>query len=341
MDIFKLQKRIVPELMEILERRYCILRSIKYNEPIGRRVLASSLSLGERTVRNEIEFLNSSELIKVCNEGMYITEEGREIIESLQNFIHELKGLKETEEKIKEYLSIKKVYVVPGSYEDDANIVQEVGRTSALYLKEILKDDMIISLTGGNTIKEVVDNMPKISKLKNILVLPARGGMGRNVGTQANTLTAILAEKVSGSYKLLHVPDNLSENALKAILEEPSISEIIKNLKKSNIVIYGVGRADEMAEKRGLTKELRDEILKKGAVGEALGNYYDIQGNIVYKHTTIGINEEDANEMEYSIAVAADYKKAEAIIGALKGKENSVLIIDEGTAERILHIINN
>lgn len=341
MDIFKLQKRIVPELMEILERRYCILRNIKYNQPIGRRVLASNLSLGERTIRNEVEFLNSSELIRVCNEGMYITEEGGEIIESLQNFIHELKGLKETEEKIKEYLNIKKVYVVPGNYEDDKNIIQEVGRTSALYLKEILKDHMIISLTGGNTIKEVVDNMPKINKLKNVLVLPARGGMGRNVGTQANTLTAILADKVSGSYKLLHVPDNLSENALKAILEEPSISEIIKNLKKSNVVIYGVGRADEMAEKRGLTKELRDEILKKGAVGEALGNYYDIQGNIVYKHTTIGINEEDANEMQYSIAVAANCKKAEAIIGALKDKENSVLIIDEGTAERILHIINN
>ncbi|MDZ5001429.1 sugar-binding transcriptional regulator, partial [Clostridium perfringens] len=50
-EILSLQKKIVPELVEVLEKRYNILRTIYYNQPIGRRVLANQLDLGERIVR--------------------------------------------------------------------------------------------------------------------------------------------------------------------------------------------------------------------------------------------------------------------------------------------------
>ena len=46
-EILSLQKKIVPELVEVLEKRYSILRTIYYNQPIGRRVLANQLDLGE------------------------------------------------------------------------------------------------------------------------------------------------------------------------------------------------------------------------------------------------------------------------------------------------------
>ena len=68
-DILKLQQKIVPELIVLLQKRYNILRTIYYNQPIGRRNLASSLQLGERAVRTEIEFLKSQNLIKVSMPG--------------------------------------------------------------------------------------------------------------------------------------------------------------------------------------------------------------------------------------------------------------------------------
>ena len=54
-EILDLQRKIVPELVEVLEKRYNVLRTIFYNQPIGRRMLASELNLGERVVRNEID----------------------------------------------------------------------------------------------------------------------------------------------------------------------------------------------------------------------------------------------------------------------------------------------
>ena len=38
--IIKLQQKVVPELIDLLEKRHDILRMICYNQPIGRRILA-------------------------------------------------------------------------------------------------------------------------------------------------------------------------------------------------------------------------------------------------------------------------------------------------------------
>ena len=66
-EILTLQKKIVPELVEVLEKRYNILRTIYYNQPIGRRGLANQLNLGERIVRTEISSLKCQGLRKLLH----------------------------------------------------------------------------------------------------------------------------------------------------------------------------------------------------------------------------------------------------------------------------------
>jgi central glycolytic genes regulator len=340
-DILKLQQKIVPELIELLEKRYSILRTIYYNQPIGRRILANSLELGERVVRTEINFLKSSSLIDINTLGMTVTEEGEAIIDKLQNFIHEIKGLSDIEAKISETLKFKKVIVVPGDMDEDRTVVKELGKAAANLIKNIVKDNDTIALTGGTTIKEVIDNMPRVSNLKNILVLPARGGIGKNVETQANTLAANLANKIGGNHRLLHVPDNLSDKALDTILNEIDIKEIIKFIKHANILIHGVGRADEMARRRGIPNEKIDELMKLGTVGEAFGCYFDRCGKEIYSTPTVGINTIDIKNIDNPIAVAGGKSKAEAIIAMVVNYDYGILITDEGAAKEILRIMKN
>ncbi|MDZ5034722.1 sugar-binding transcriptional regulator, partial [Clostridium perfringens] len=116
-EILSLQKKIVPELVEVLEKRYNILRTIYYNQPIGRRVLANQLDLGERIVRTEISFLKSQNLIEINTPGMTVTEEGQEVVDILKDFIHEIKGLSDIEENIKAFLGLRDVIIVPGDVE--------------------------------------------------------------------------------------------------------------------------------------------------------------------------------------------------------------------------------
>lgn len=254
-DILKLQQKIVPEMLKLLEKRYNILRTIYYKQPIGRRVLANDLEIGERIVRTEINFLKSQSLIDINSSGMTVTKEGEEIIDRLKSFIHEVKGLKEIESILKNKLEIFEVIIVPGNLDEDITVKNELGKAAANYLKNIVQDKDIIALTGGSTVKEVVDNMPKINTLKDAVVVPARGGIGRDVELQANTLVANLASKINANYKLMHVQDNLSEAALKAVMEEKSIKEVLDMIHKVNILIHGIGIAEVMATRRGIPSE--------------------------------------------------------------------------------------
>lgn len=338
-DILKLQQKIVPELIELLEKRYGILRTIYYNQPIGRRVLANNLEIGERIVRSEINFLKSQNFIEINTPGMTITKDGEEIIDKLKDFIHELKGLSEIEKFIKENLKLRKVLVVPGNLDEDRTIINEIGRAAANYLKEIIKDNSIIAITGGSTIKEVIDNVPKIPNLKDVLVVPARGGMGINVETQANTLVAKLASKIDGKYKLLHVPDNLSDKAMNAMMQEKDIRDVLETVDSADILIYGIGRAENMAKRRNLPQEELNKIEEYGAVGEAFGYYFNKEGEIVYYTPSIGIKNEEIGKIETLIAVAGGKNKAEAIVSTQKNSHNSILVTDEGAAREIMELL--
>lgn len=339
-EVLKLTQKIVPEAVDLLLKRYNILRTIYYNQPVGRRILANSLDVGERIVRTEINFLKNQNLIEINTPGMTITPEGEDLINRLKDFIHELKGLSEIEEAIRSQLKLKKVIVVPGNLEDDRTVLTELGKAAALYIKDLLKDNSIISITGGSTVKQVIDNVPKISTLKNVLVVPARGGMGRSVEIQANNLAASLAHKIGASYKLLHIPDNLSSTALSTLWNEGDVREIVGNIKNSDVLIYGIGRADEMGNRRGLSSEKIEELKSSGAVGEAFGYYFDRAGNIICSTSTIGVDSNSLRNIENLIAVAGGTGKAEAILSAEKSISNSTLITDEGAAREIINILN-
>lgn len=338
-EILSLQKKIVPELVEVLDKRYSILRTIYYNQPIGRRVLANQLDLSERIVRSEINFLKSQNLIDINTPGMTVTEEGQEVVDKLKDFIHEIKGLSDIEKNIKSFLGLKDVVIVPGDVKKNKSILKDIGKATANYLKSIIRDNNIIALTGGNTIKEFVEAVPKMSNLSNILVVPARGGMGRKVEIQANTLAASLAKKLNGSYKLLHIPENLSLSLLDTLLKEKEIKEVIDNIHKADILIYGIGEAIVMAEKRDVSKEEYDKLKELGAVGEAFGCYFNKDSKVVSENTSIGININEARKINTHIAVAAGENKVDAIIATMMNNHNAVLVTDEAAGRKIVEYI--
>lgn len=331
-----MQKKIVPELVSTLEKRYNVLRTICHNQPIGRRVLAEMLNIGERTVRTEIGFLKDQGLIEINASGMTVTSEGIELIYKLNDFIHEIKGLSEVEKKIEALLNLKKVIVVPGDIEENPLVLKDLGKACANYVKDVLEDNSIIALTGGSTLKEVVEAFPKITNLSKIQVVPARGGMGKKVETQANTLAATLAQKLNGTYKMLHISENLSLDILGTLLKEEAVKAVIDTIHKADILIYGIGNAVQMAKKRGVPQAEIDNLINKGAVGEAFGCYFNKDSEIISETTAVGIKINEARKIKTHIAVAGGHNKIESIISTEFNDVNGVLVTDEATAHGML-----
>lgn len=340
MDLLELQKKIVPEMLDLLELRYDILKIIYQNQPIGRRSLAESLNVKERTIRTQINILKELELLNVESMGMYITIEGKRVIESLSLVIHSLKGISKLENSLKNALRLNEVVVVPGNIVEKDISLDDMGKTSSMYLRQLIKDNFIVGITGGTTMASLAENIVKGKIAKNLLIIPARGGLGKNLETQANNIAAKLADKLDGNYKLLHIPDNMDTDSLKIVLKLPNIVEVTDCIKKMDILVFGIGRADTMAYRRDLPKEEIDEILGKGAVAEAFGHYFDIDGNEVWEYKTVGLSLEKFKSLDKVIAVAGKEEKAEAIIAIAKLKPEMILITDELAARKILELIN-
>ncbi len=336
-EALRIQSIIVPEMMTILFRRYEILNIISSNEPIGRRNISSLLGLGEKIVRNESGFLQEKLLVHINNRGMCITDKGRKLLEDAESWIYKLRALDDLGKDLAEVLSVKKVII---SFRDTNNrkiIMQETGKKAAEYLKSIISDDMNIGITGGTTMAATVREMPKFNfNNKNITIIPARGGLGVDVEIQANSIAAILAERLNCSYQLLHLTENLSKELLESLREYPEIKGTMEYIEKIDTLIFGIGRADVMAERRHLKDSQKKNLNEKGAVAEAFGYYFDEKGKIVDVVNTVGITLEQYNKLDHIICVASGIEKASAIRAVSKLNPNLVLIIDEALAKAIL-----
>ncbi len=55
-ELLDIQLQLVPDLMDVLKKRYTILHHILLSGVVGRRTLAVSLDLTERVARSETEF---------------------------------------------------------------------------------------------------------------------------------------------------------------------------------------------------------------------------------------------------------------------------------------------
>ncbi|WP_407270752.1 sugar-binding transcriptional regulator [Radiobacillus sp. PE A8.2] len=334
--LIDLQKKLFPDLLDIMQRRYVILHYIQLMEPIGRRSLADHIGMAERIVRSEIEFFNKHDLVYVTTKGMHLTLSGREVLEQLATFMKEVSGFSVLESHIKETLQLKQVIVVPGNSDEQDWVKQELGKACVHYLKSVVTSNQTIAVTGGTTMAAVADMMTPLEKAKDCMFVPARGGLGERVENQANTICAKMANKANGEYRLLHVPDPLSEESYQSIIGEPSVKEILNLIRESNVVIHGIGNALTMAKRRKASEQVIDKLVSEQAVSEAFGYYFNDSGEVVHKVRTVGMQMEDLQFTNCVIAVAGGKSKTKAITSYFNQGRSDILITDEAAAKELI-----
>ena len=337
-NLLEIQQKLIPEVVEIMTKRYLVLREISLNGPIGRRALATNLQNSERVVRSETELLKQQGLIDVDLKGMTITEEGRELLRDLKDVMSDAMGLNELQEEVRQHLGIKKVVLIPGSYDNNHSLLKDISKQAAKYFLHVIKEDDIVSIAGGSTMLEFAKSIKSDKKYNSVTVVPARGSVGLDVETQSNNVVAEVSKNIHANYKLLNVPDQLCEESIKTLTQEPEIKNTLELIKNSNVLVFSIGRADEMVKRRKLSDEKAKDIMNKKAVGEAFGHYFNKKGEIVYKLNTVGIDMESFKNKRETIAVFAGRKKAEAFIPISKINKNIVLITDEESAKEILKL---
>jgi central glycolytic genes regulator len=328
---------IAPDLMEELELRALVLERVASLGPIGRRALAARLNLTERAVRAAADALREAGCITQNAAGMEISEEGRLLVDTARAVSRGRRSVQSMELTLSRKLNIERVCVVRGDADRDPDVVEEIAHAAAGQLRFLLQGAQVLAVSGGRTVAAMSGVIGAAAPM-DITVVPLHGGLGGASQTQANTVVERIATLLGGHHRLLHLPDGLSRSAAEELSRLPQVREALELLQHADVLLYGVGRAEDLAVRRGLSRQERDDLTAHGAVAEALGLYFDAQGRVV-GGASLALAEEDIGRMNQAAVIAAGGVKAEAILAVLRHHPHRLLVTDEGAAVKMIEIL--
>ena len=334
-DYFALMQAVAPDLAEQIEHRALVLERIDALQPVGRRMLSGRLNLPEREVRSIAATLKDNGLVALGAAGMVLTPAAADILPAARRFSRELRGLTTLETALGKLLDVPRVYIASGDADLDPHVLHEVGRLAAGKLRSFLKSGSTLAVTGGQTMLELAHTLSHGTAM-NVMVVPARGGIGRELETQANTVAAEIAARLGGHHRLMHLPDDIDDAAMTELRKLSEVTETLELLQRADVVLYGIGRADEMAQKRQLSSELLGDVMKRGAQAEAYGCYFSMNGDVVYSASSVSRDLGKLKPGCAMIAVAAGARKASAIRAVMNSRPHAMLVTDEGAARAML-----
>ena len=333
-------QKVLPEAFETMLRRYHILDVINREEPIGRRLLSERVHLTERIIRKEVDALKINRLITSTSAGMSLTIDGHETLDELSELLESYTQFYDMEKELAKRLGIQACVIIPGNLDEDSTVLPKMADQTVEIMNRLLGDKkQIISVMGGTTLNEVANYMDSdLGKNRELLFVPARGGLGDDPMIEANVIAQRMAQQTGGQFHGLYAPEYVHEQIYEELLKEPEIKNTLQLVESASLILYSIGNPIEMAKRRGLNESTLQLLIDKKAVAEAFGEFIDKDGNIVYKLSNIGLQSSSLKKIEHIVTVAGGSKKANAIKSYLKtAPSHTWLVTDEAAANKILN----
>lgn len=254
-------------------------------------------------------------------------------------------------ENLKKFLcrnfNLKQAIVVPteadSDYHDDLESIAVYTNT---LLNDLIKNNCVIGLSWGETIKKVIDNFFLSKKAKKVSVLPLIGSpMGKlDISCQANHLVHRLCDKIPNS-RLFYLDSPVFINSVRVmreILATETNRSTVQSWEKVNIALVGIGSAkmvDNYNWRAFYKKEKAQEIYKNSMVGDVLSQPFSLKGKEYRAKypNLVGASLIQLRNMNTVIGVATGERKIEAIVGGLNASLFDILVTTDKVARQILN----
>lgn len=340
--LYKAFSQVVPEVEELFFQRLAILKQLTHEtQRIGRQALSQKVGFTERMIRSNIEQLRDQGLVDITSAGIAITDQGRRILHQVGGYLTDTEELRLLANKVKTHLGVEHCLVVPGSLKES----EEVAIAFASVVQEVLMEHLsqgrhIIAVTGGETLSKVASNLtPDLSRGRDIYFVPARGGMEGTFDIQSNSVGAVMARETRSKYVPLFIPENIDTQTTNALLEDPSIRQVVEMVQEAECLLVSVGTAEVMAERREVTFTQKQQIREGHAVGEVFGVFFDKKGQEIVRVPRAGLQLEDMKKIPLLLTIVGGKAKAEAVTAYYKLIDrHGWLICDEQLAQEVLSL---
>jgi DNA-binding transcriptional regulator LsrR (DeoR family) len=250
----------------------------------------------------------------------------------------------EYEKTIMERFPIKNIRVIRRKTLDEDGGKQLIYKAAAYYLDSIIRENMVVGISWGNTLCNVVKYISE-SNHKNIpiTVVPIMGAARISSPEKDGLdLSKELASAYGGKYRYIYAPLFVKTNEVKmSLLQDDNIRWTLELAQAADIILTSVGSIEHKSWRNFLSEKTLDMLDRKGVVGHIGGHFYDIEGkglDLVISEKMIGVDFTGIKENQEIICISLGEEKARPVIGALNGGYISTLIVDEKCAEAVIDI---
>jgi DNA-binding transcriptional regulator LsrR (DeoR family) len=227
-----------------------------------------------------------------------------------------------------------------------AEALRRMGIMAARVLTALLTDGMILGISWGTAVAATVDAIAQ-HDLRAATVVQMIGGIGSaNPAIDGIELARRLGERLNCRYHYLHAPLVVpSPEVREALVLEQSIAYVLELARRAELALVGIGAVapghSSLVRAGFLSPQEAAEIVRQGAVGDVCARTFDLQGHdcpTIISQRVIGVSLDDLHRIRYVIGVAGGEAKAQAILGALRGKHINYLVTDSKAAAEILRL---
>lgn len=241
--------------------------------------------------------------------------------------------------KLKERFGLDHAVVVDVPSESDQALQDQLGRTAADLLREILREDDVLGLTSGRTLNAMARNLDSLPCRRVVQLAGAAGPILQSGLEVMRRFSMIDGVRPWAIYSSLVMSD---AQAAAGVRRQPDVQQTFEQFDRVTVAVAAIGSwaplNSLMFENHALTMTERKELLDKGVVAEIAATLVTDTGSIVHDidERCIAISEQQLRAIPTVVGVAGGPSKTRAIRAVLTSGLLSGFVTDSHTAERLL-----
>lgn len=246
------------------------------------------------------------------------------------------------ERALEDELGLAEAVVVAGGTDNSEAIAASTGAAAARVLTRRVRKTDRVGVAWGQTMSAMANSLPKGAARCSEVVMIDGPTNSAAFHTRGEYVVSRCADALGATGYLLAAPLYADPATVTSLRQDSVISQTLDRGRNCDIALFSVGDVSTSATLFAdslLHPEMLDELAGLGAVGDACGRFFRLDGSAVegpLVERTVSIGLDDLRDVPVSVLAAGGARKAEAVRGAINAGIVDVLVTDEDVAQAIL-----